>query len=114
MVRALRVDGGGHRQWRRVAVSLAWCLLAVTLVFVFVAALGRTIGFRGRGHVVASRGGRASTRTQPEPESVPPPLAKNCSVLPGVDCSDALGQWAGAEHCAILAETDGTCSAYCA
>jgi len=37
----------------------------------------------------------------------------DCASLGGLDCSTELSDWAGSGNCAILAETDGTCSAYC-
>eukprot|EP00429_Kryptoperidinium_foliaceum_P061161 CAMPEP_0176098434 /NCGR_PEP_ID=MMETSP0120_2-20121206/49354_1 /TAXON_ID=160619 /ORGANISM="Kryptoperidinium foliaceum, Strain CCMP 1326" /LENGTH=456 /DNA_ID=CAMNT_0017432441 /DNA_START=46 /DNA_END=1412 /DNA_ORIENTATION=+ len=37
----------------------------------------------------------------------------DCSVFRGRDCSGALAEWAGLQHCTILAETNGTCKAFC-
>lgn len=37
----------------------------------------------------------------------------SCHDLGGIDCSGNLQGWAGPENCVVLAETKGTCKAYC-
>lgn len=37
----------------------------------------------------------------------------DCGALAGRDCTGVLGSWAGAQNCAVLADTHGTCKAYC-
>jgi len=41
------------------------------------------------------------------------PVQRECRELTGLDCSEYLSSWAGPRNCAMLAETDGTCAAYC-
>jgi len=41
------------------------------------------------------------------------PLEVYCFQFRGVDCSGLLAEWAGPGNCAILAESNGTCKAYC-
>lgn len=40
-------------------------------------------------------------------------MQRECGELTGLDCSEHLSSWAGPRNCAMLAETDGTCAAYC-
>jgi len=56
---------------------------------------------------------RARTPLQEEQEEEKLPVQRECGDLTGLDCSEHLSSWAGPRNCAMLAETEGTCAAYC-
>jgi len=105
-------------QPRHALVVAAACVLATWAAYVV---LGSTWGATHR--EVRSHSGlphETSSAHQPEAparttlmEEEEEKEERECAQLTGLDCSEHLSSWAGPRSCAMLAETDGTCAAYC-
>jgi len=101
------LPGGARLQVHRALTILAACLVIIWVVFLTIVAA------RNGGGLFAAPATPQAPRPPLEADRHLAPRSSDCSILPGLDCSRELALWAGEENCAVLAETNGSCSSYC-
>lgn len=98
---------------RHALASAALCLFLSWLVLICFSAAQWGDGSHAPAAVGERRAPTAWQSSPRVPRTDDPLTASDCAGLPGLDCSSQLARWAGEGNCAVLAETNGTCAAYC-